>query len=133
MGLLDLVVFDRYRQLEVRACIRGNFADFDFTVFIAAYTIMAALSAFLRCQPIAGFWDQTIGAKCYPIKLFVQFAWVNTGMRVSATACSSLQNLFGTSRRDGMRGVDTEMRLCQGLPCVSSIYVSHSLHLLHAT
>ncbi|KAK8136139.1 hypothetical protein PG984_004079 [Apiospora sp. TS-2023a] len=51
-------------------------------VFIIAYTIMAALTTFLRCQPMAGFWDQTIAAKCYPMKLFVQFALINTGFNI---------------------------------------------------
>ncbi|KAK8038334.1 hypothetical protein PG994_015101 [Apiospora phragmitis] len=51
-------------------------------VFIIAYTVMAALIMVLRCQPVSGFWDSTIGAKCYPIKLFVQFAFINTRLNI---------------------------------------------------
>lgn len=49
------------------------------SVFVVLYTIMAWLSFFLYCSPMEGYWDKSLKPKCYNIKLFVNFALVNTG------------------------------------------------------
>ncbi|KAI1879483.1 hypothetical protein JX265_002437 [Neoarthrinium moseri] len=46
--------------------------------FVVAYTIMALLSAFLYCTPLAGFWDRRIPSTCFDRNLWVFFAYFNS-------------------------------------------------------
>ncbi|KAI1854798.1 hypothetical protein JX266_000916 [Neoarthrinium moseri] len=46
--------------------------------FVVAYTIMALLSAFLYCTPLAGFWDRRIPSTCFDRNFWVFFAYFNS-------------------------------------------------------
>ncbi|KAK1705614.1 uncharacterized protein BDZ83DRAFT_207578 [Colletotrichum acutatum] len=56
-------------------------------VFVVLYTIMAWLSFFLYCSPMEGYWDKSLKPKCYNIKLFVNFALVNTAFNIFTDVC----------------------------------------------
>ncbi|TPX15261.1 uncharacterized protein E0L32_004538 [Thyridium curvatum] len=51
--------------------------------FVVAYTILGLMTFFLHCFPMAGHWDQSLGAKCYPIALFIKFAVINTAFNIT--------------------------------------------------
>ncbi|KAK1990895.1 hypothetical protein LX36DRAFT_663814 [Colletotrichum falcatum] len=55
--------------------------------FVVFYTIMAWLSFFLYCTPMEGYWDKSLKPKCYSIKLFVNFALVNTSFNIFTDVC----------------------------------------------
>lgn len=44
---------------------------------------MGAMTFFLHCAPMAGHWDASLKPTCYPIKLFVTFALVNTSFNIT--------------------------------------------------
>ncbi|KAI1813921.1 hypothetical protein GGS20DRAFT_446630 [Poronia punctata] len=50
--------------------------------FVTVYTIFALLTLFLYCQPLEGFWDRSINAKCYNINLFINFGLINTAFSI---------------------------------------------------
>ncbi|KAK1590272.1 uncharacterized protein LY79DRAFT_607632 [Colletotrichum navitas] len=56
-------------------------------VFVILYTIMAWLSFFLYCTPLEGYWDRRLKPKCYPLKLFINFALVNTSFNIFTDVC----------------------------------------------
>ncbi|KAF9880066.1 hypothetical protein CkaCkLH20_02020 [Colletotrichum karsti] len=56
-------------------------------VFVVLYTIMAWLSFFLYCTPLAGYWDKSLKPKTYGIKLFVNFALINTAFNIFTDVC----------------------------------------------
>ncbi|WQF80705.1 hypothetical protein CDEST_05719 [Colletotrichum destructivum] len=56
-------------------------------VFVVLYTIMAWLSFFLYCTPLEGYWDKSLKPTCYNIKLFVNFALVNTAFNIFTDVC----------------------------------------------
>ncbi|KAJ4291258.1 hypothetical protein N0V88_006259 [Collariella sp. IMI 366227] len=43
---------------------------------------MGMMTFLLRCFPMQGYWDKTIGPKCYDIQIFVKFSLVNTGFNI---------------------------------------------------
>ncbi|EFQ33948.1 hypothetical protein CGRA01v4_12429 [Colletotrichum graminicola] len=55
--------------------------------FVILYTIMAWLSFFLYCTPMEGYWDRSLKPKCYPLKLFINFALVNTSFNIFTDVC----------------------------------------------
>ncbi|KAH6683561.1 hypothetical protein F5X68DRAFT_233617 [Plectosphaerella plurivora] len=50
--------------------------------FVIAYTLLAWGTMIWRCSPVAGYWDSTIGAKCYSIQLFIFFGVTNTAFNI---------------------------------------------------
>ncbi|KAK2015888.1 hypothetical protein LZ32DRAFT_601821 [Colletotrichum eremochloae] len=56
-------------------------------VFVVLYTIMAWLSFFLYCTPLAGYWDRSLKPKCYDLKLFINFALINTSFNIFTDVC----------------------------------------------
>ncbi|KAL0944829.1 uncharacterized protein CTRU02_202716 [Colletotrichum truncatum] len=56
-------------------------------VFVVLYTIMAWLSFFLYCTPLEGYWNKSLKPKCYSIRLFVDFALVNTAFNIFTDVC----------------------------------------------
>ncbi|KAK2026376.1 hypothetical protein LX32DRAFT_665358 [Colletotrichum zoysiae] len=55
--------------------------------FVILYTIMAWLSFFLYCTPLEGYWDRSLKPKCYDLKLFINFALVNTSFNIFTDVC----------------------------------------------
>jgi hypothetical protein len=43
------------------------------------FTSGAWFTFFLRCRPMAAFWDPRLGGTCYSMQLFKSFAMANTG------------------------------------------------------
>ncbi|TDZ20098.1 hypothetical protein Cob_v007164 [Colletotrichum orbiculare MAFF 240422] len=56
-------------------------------VFVVGYTVMAWLSFFLYCTPLEGYWNKSLKPSCYNIKLFVNFALVNTAFNIFTDVC----------------------------------------------
>ncbi|CAI0643224.1 unnamed protein product [Colletotrichum noveboracense] len=56
-------------------------------VFVVLYTIMAWLSFFLYCTPLAGYWDKSLKPTTYGITLFVNFALINTAFNIFTDVC----------------------------------------------
>ncbi|KAI8270170.1 hypothetical protein K4K58_011571 [Colletotrichum sp. SAR11_239] len=56
-------------------------------VFVVLYTIMAWLSFFLYCKPLAGYWDKSLKPTTYGITLFVNFALINTAFNIFTDVC----------------------------------------------
>ncbi|TQN71843.1 Satratoxin biosynthesis SC1 cluster protein 4 [Colletotrichum shisoi] len=56
-------------------------------VFVVLYTVMAWLSFFLYCTPLEGYWDKSLKPTCDGIKLFVDFALVNTAFNTFTDVC----------------------------------------------
>ncbi|GKT85827.1 integral membrane protein [Colletotrichum tofieldiae] len=56
-------------------------------VFVVLYTIMAWLSFFLYCTPLEGYWNKSLKPTCYNLKLFVNFALVNTAFNIFTDVC----------------------------------------------
>jgi len=53
------------------------------TVFVVSYSFMGAMTFFLHCTPMSGHWDPAVpGRKCYPISLFIVFAYMNTSFNI---------------------------------------------------
>ncbi|WYZ44851.1 hypothetical protein EsH8_VIII_000167 [Colletotrichum jinshuiense] len=55
--------------------------------FVAVYTVLAWLSFFLYCTPLEGYWNKSLKPKCYNIKLFINFALVNTSFNIFTDVC----------------------------------------------
>lgn len=51
-------------------------------MFVCCYTFMGMMTFLLHCSPMAGHWDTTIHASCYPITLFVTFSLINTSFNI---------------------------------------------------
>ncbi|KZL72539.1 integral membrane protein [Colletotrichum incanum] len=56
-------------------------------VFVVLYTILAWLSFFLYCTPLEGYWNKSLKPTCYNLKLFVNFALVNTAFNIFTDVC----------------------------------------------
>ncbi|KAK0648295.1 hypothetical protein B0T16DRAFT_491120 [Cercophora newfieldiana] len=52
-------------------------------VIVVCYSIMAAMTFFFHCKPLAGSWDISLKPKCYSIKLFMTFGLVNTFFNIA--------------------------------------------------
>ncbi|KAK0751344.1 hypothetical protein B0T18DRAFT_285450, partial [Schizothecium vesticola] len=52
---------------------------------VVAYTIMAMMTFFFHCTPMAAHWDLRLvpTSYCYPLPLFIQFALLNTGLNIA--------------------------------------------------
>ncbi|KAK4236380.1 hypothetical protein C8A03DRAFT_16974 [Achaetomium macrosporum] len=51
-------------------------------VFVCCYTFMGMMTFLLYCKPMEGYWNPAAKATCYPIKLFVTFALINTSFNI---------------------------------------------------
>ncbi|KAK4446174.1 hypothetical protein QBC34DRAFT_383597 [Podospora aff. communis PSN243] len=52
-------------------------------VLVVGYSIMAALTFFLHCKPMAGSWNFGLKPQCYSMKLFMTFGLVNTACNMT--------------------------------------------------
>ena len=52
------------------------------SVVVVCYSIMAAMTFFFHCKPMAGSWDMSLKPQCYSMKLFVAFGLVNTAFNI---------------------------------------------------
>ncbi|KAH7083570.1 hypothetical protein FB567DRAFT_604586, partial [Paraphoma chrysanthemicola] len=58
--------------------------------FVVTYTVCAWLTFFLRCRPVASFWDHSLGGICYSMQLFKSVSMTNTAdMAVFTDVCFS--------------------------------------------
>ncbi|KAF3356324.1 hypothetical protein VdG1_06418 [Verticillium dahliae VDG1] len=48
----------------------------------AIYCIGGMFPFFLRCRPMAGFWDKSLKPDCYDIQLFITFGIINTAFNI---------------------------------------------------
>ncbi|KAK7911749.1 hypothetical protein PG985_014230 [Apiospora marii] len=46
--------------------------------FVCIYAITSLVELLVNCRPIAGFWDESLGAKCLPAAIHKGFALMNT-------------------------------------------------------
>ena len=44
---------------------------------------MGAMTFFFHCRPMAGHWNPSLKPECYPMKLFVTFALINTSFNIT--------------------------------------------------
>lgn len=52
---------------------------------VVAYTIMAMMTFFFHCTPMAAHWDSRLipTSSCYRLPLFITFALLNTGLNIA--------------------------------------------------
>ncbi|KAK4243124.1 hypothetical protein C7999DRAFT_18479 [Corynascus novoguineensis] len=51
-------------------------------IFVCCYTFMAMMTFLLYCEPMEGYWNNSVNPKCYSISLFVTFALINTSFNI---------------------------------------------------
>lgn len=57
-------------------------SDENGSVLTATYCVGGMFPFFLRCRPMAGYWDKTLKPDCYDISLFITFGLVNTAFNI---------------------------------------------------
>lgn len=68
----------RSEELLVLMKTEGHGVPFSFTVLPCKWSNYINTSLYITKYKRAGHWDKSLGAKCYPIKLFMSFAIANT-------------------------------------------------------
>ncbi|KAH7007783.1 hypothetical protein EDB80DRAFT_719119 [Ilyonectria destructans] len=82
IAFLKIAVALELTKLKGNALAWYNTILWCLIVFVSAYTLMAWLTFFLFCRPMARYWDPNIEGTCYSVDLFTKFGLMNTGFNI---------------------------------------------------